>query len=73
MAVTTEEFETEHGDTVKVTLLTGYGETDVFITVMDCDESTVPTARLSLSEAGEFRDALRRLCELGQQVGTRQR
>jgi hypothetical protein len=73
MAVTTEKFPTLRGDDVQVTLFTHPGEEPtILLTVIDHDESPVPTAEFTLAEAGELRDLLRRLCEQGQRCsGTR--
>lgn len=70
-AVTPHEFHTESGDTIRLHLFVdSTGDPEIFLTVLDVDESQVPTVRLSLREAGAFRDVLRRLCECGQRVGT---
>lgn len=70
MAVTTEEFSTIRGDELKVTLFTHPGEApSILLTVIDHDESVVPTAEFTFHEVGNFREVLRRLCEQGQREG----
>lgn len=66
MAVTTEKFSTLRGDDLQVTLFTHPGEKPtILVTVIDHDESIVPTAEFTLAEAGELREVLRQLCEEG--------
>jgi hypothetical protein len=67
VAVTTEQYWTLRDDAVQVTLFTHADEEPtILLTVVDHDDSVVPTAEFTLSEAGEFRDLLRKLCEEGQ-------
>jgi hypothetical protein len=72
MAVTTKEFGTLRGDVVKVTAFAYAGEEPtILLTVIDHDDTIVPTAEFTLREAGEFRELFRSLCEVGQRAGTR--
>jgi hypothetical protein len=64
MAVTTEKFSTIRGDDLQVTLFTHPGEDPtILVTVIDHDDTIVPTAEFTLGEVGELRELLRRLCE----------
>jgi hypothetical protein len=70
MAVTTEKFSTLRGDDLQVTLFTHAGEEPtILVTVIDHDESLVPTAEFTLAEAGELREVLRSLCEQALRAG----
>lgn len=72
MAVQTEEFKTARGDDLKVTLFTHVGEEPtILVTVIDHDESVVPTAEFTLEEMGALRELFRQLCEVGQRSGSR--
>lgn len=67
MAVKTEKFSTLRGDELMVTLFTHAGEEPtILVTLIDHDDTAVPTAEFTLREAGEVRELLRRLCEQGQ-------
>lgn len=67
MAVKTEKFSTLRGDELMVTLFTHSGEDPtILVTVIDHDDTPIPTAEFTLREAGEVRELLRRLCEQGQ-------
>lgn len=71
MAVTSEKILTLRGDDVMVTLFTHAGEDPtILVTVIDHDESPIPTAEFTLTEAGDLRELLRRFCEQGQKAGT---
>jgi hypothetical protein len=66
VAVTTEEISTVRGDDLKVTLFAHADEDPtILVTLIDHDESLVPTAEFTLYEAAALRDTLRRLCEEG--------
>lgn len=67
MAVTTEKFSTLRGDDLQVTLFTHAGEEPtILLTVIDHDESIIPTAEFTLEEMGSVRELLRKLSEVGQ-------
>ena len=71
VAVTTEQYGTSRGDVLQVTLFTHADERPtILVTVIDHDDSIVPTAEFTLEEMGDLRELLRRLCELGQRAGT---
>lgn len=58
--------ETFRGDRVAITLFTHADEEPtILISILDADDSVVPTAEFTLPEAGDLRDALRALCEEG--------
>ncbi len=72
MAVTTKEFGTLRGDVVKVTLFAHAGEEPtILVTVIDHDDTIVPTAEFTLEEMGDLRELFRRLCEQGQRARMR--
>jgi hypothetical protein len=66
VGVDTRDVSTRRGDMVRLSLFTHAGEDPtILVSVLDCDDSAIPTAELTLPEAGELRDRLRALCELG--------
>lgn len=73
MAVEQRTILTARGDRLTLSLFTHAGEdATVMVTVDDADDSVAPTAEFTMAEAGEFREALRALCERGSRhVGCR--
>ena len=73
MAVEQREMATARGDRLLLSLFTHPGEeATVLVTVLDADDCEAPTAEFTLAEAGDFREALRALCERGSKhVGRR--
>ena len=64
MSVETHEIETVRGDRIVVTLFMHPGERpSIMVTIDDVDESLVPTAELTIPEAADLREALRKLSE----------
>lgn len=67
MSVTTTPLLTDRGDELTVTLFQHAGETPkIMISLDDADETLVPTAELTLDEASELREILRKFCEAAQ-------
>jgi hypothetical protein len=54
---------TAAGDDVVVTLSWRGEEPAIMISVVDGEETPIPTAELTLREAAELREQIRRLCE----------
>jgi hypothetical protein len=72
MAVRQVELCTVRGDRIVVSLFTHADEVpSILISIVDADNTVVPTAELLLPEAGQFRDSLRELCEEGARGGVR--
>jgi len=66
VTVTTVRIPTRRGDVVVLSLFDHAGEDpSILVSIDDADDTCVPTAEFTLSEAGAFRDELRRLCEVG--------
>ena len=64
MSVAHRTVRTERGDCIDVTLFTHASERPaILLSVTDADDSRVPTAEFTLTEAADLREAVRQLCE----------
>lgn len=64
MSVESTTIRTRRGDEITVTMFKHCGEEPtVMLSVIDADDTKVPTAEFTLREAGELREVIRRLCE----------
>ncbi len=73
MTVYCAEFPTFRGDRILLNFFCHSDEKPtLLISIMDADESLIPTAELTLPEAGRFRDLIRELCTEGDKPGVRE-
>ena len=56
---------TERGDDVVLTLSWLDDQPRVLMTIVDADDTPLPTAEPTLAEVGALRDTMRELCERG--------
>jgi len=64
VSVETSEVRTSRGDAVVLTLFDHAGEDPtILLSVLDADDTPVPTAEFTFAEAALLREELRRMCE----------
>jgi len=70
MSVDQATIRTGRGDELLVTLFDHAGEPpSILISVLDADDHAVPTAELTIVEAADLREVLRKFCEATVRAG----
>jgi hypothetical protein len=64
VSVESSSFNTQRGDSLVLSLFMHAGEDpSILLTVMDSNETMVPTAEFTVAEAAELREQIRKYCE----------
>jgi hypothetical protein len=66
LTVDQARIRTERGDEIFVTLMDHGPEPTVLVSLVDADDTKIPTAEFTITEAAELREILRKFGELTQ-------